>query len=62
MLQLAKPRTGKDKRYTIEAFPEKYKELVLYCLDDVLMPNGISTTGYPTCQPASNGYGNWTRG
>lgn len=36
MLQLAKPRTGKDKRYTIEAFPEKYKELALYCLDDVL--------------------------
>jgi len=36
MLQLAKPRTGKDKRYTLLAFPEKYKELALYCADDVL--------------------------
>jgi DNA polymerase len=36
MLQLAKPRKGKEPRYTWENAPERYVELCGYCVDDVL--------------------------
>ena len=35
MMALAKPRTGKVKRYSIEEFPQRYKILYGYCADDV---------------------------
>lgn len=36
MLQLAKPRKGKEKRYTRENAPEKFEILERYCIGDVL--------------------------
>lgn len=35
MLSLCRPRTGKDKRYSMADFPQKYADLALYCVDDV---------------------------
>lgn len=35
MLQLARPRTGKESRYTIENSPDKFEQLYEYCRDDV---------------------------
>jgi DNA polymerase len=35
MLQLAKPRTGKQHRYEMADYPEKYADLAAYCVDDV---------------------------
>lgn len=35
MLQLAKPRKGKEPRYTWENAPEKFVDLCVYCVDDV---------------------------
>lgn len=36
MLQMAKPRTGKEARYTPDNAPDKYLRLVEYNIDDVL--------------------------
>lgn len=44
MLQLAKPRKGKDPRYTPENAPEKFIDLALYCMDDVIAERDIDKT------------------
>ena len=41
MLQLAKPRKGKDPRYTWENAPEKFVDLCCYCADDVRAERGV---------------------
>lgn len=41
MLALAKPRTGKEKRYLIEDHPDRYRELYEYCIDDVHAERGL---------------------
>lgn len=35
MRALCKPRTGAEKRWTLETAPDKYAEMYLYCVDDV---------------------------
>lgn len=41
MLQLSKPRKGKDPRYTPENAPEKFIDLACYCVDDVIAERDI---------------------
>ena len=35
MLQLSKPRSGKEKRWTVENAPERFARLYAYCVNDV---------------------------
>lgn len=44
MRQLSRPRTGKEKRYTPENSPEKFRQLGEYCVDDVEAERGIDKT------------------
>lgn len=41
MLQLCKPRSGKEPRYSMEDYPEKYAHLFSYCVDDVRAERGV---------------------
>jgi DNA polymerase len=41
MLQLCRPRTGEEKRYTYAEAAEKYAQLWTYCVDDVLAERGL---------------------
>lgn len=41
MLQLARPRSGAEKRWTYAEVPEKYAHLFAYCIDDVYAERGI---------------------
>jgi DNA polymerase bacteriophage-type len=41
MLQLSKPRRGKEKRWTPDNTPEKFQILYNYCIDDVLAERDI---------------------
>lgn len=35
MLALSRPRTGKDKRYSMADYPLRWRDLIAYCMDDV---------------------------
>lgn len=44
MLQISKPRKGKEPRYTPENSPEKFVDLAVYCVDDVIAERDIDKT------------------
>lgn len=44
MMQLAKPRSGKEKRWTPHNSPDRFKDLYLYCIDDVKAERDIDHT------------------
>lgn len=43
MRALCRPRTGAERRWTLDTAPEKYGELYLYCRDDVLAERSVDT-------------------